>query len=413
VRPSLRTLAVLPATLATLATLGTLATLASLALLTPRPLLAQKGDKEPKHPSLSDRADTNDWQAYFQYGMQAMRQRPDKAADAFAWAGRLDPSRAEPLYAEWAARWMSKPRVLAEYFQGAEYVVNSADVQRLDSLYYRATLRNPFIHQSLVRLMLASVYDSRYGAGHWEWSTDPENLAWLAYTEGRFEDAARGFGDALAKAPRKVDLHLYRARALFMARDFDGTLAELSVLLDDLRKKDRKRLVYFYDSKAMFEYSAGITRLMKGDHAGAREAFGRALTEDLSFYMAHGALAGAALAQGDTAAALDEYALAVQIQGADPALRSDYGFVLLQARRPAEAAEQLTKAVALAPHYALPYYYLAHAEDAQQKYAEALTHYAAFVQRAPAAYAAQAAQAKERITVLNDAFAAPGGGAVK
>jgi len=47
-----------------------------------------------------------------------------------------------------------------------------------------------------------------------------------------------------------------------MARDFEGTLAELSVLLHELRKKDRKRLVYFYDSKVMFEYSAGIAHLM-------------------------------------------------------------------------------------------------------------------------------------------------------
>jgi len=52
----------------------------------------------PKRPPLEG-ADTNQAAAYYQYGLSVLQQDPRKAADAFYWAARIDPTWAQPLYA--------------------------------------------------------------------------------------------------------------------------------------------------------------------------------------------------------------------------------------------------------------------------------------------------------------------------
>jgi tetratricopeptide (TPR) repeat protein len=381
-----------------------------LAAATPTHAAAQAG--EPKRPSLKAPADTNSWQAYYQHGISLLGKRPDRAVEAFHWAARLDPSRPEPLYAQWAATWMSRPEQFGEYYDGAKYFVNSDAVRRVDSLYYQALLRNPFLHQGLERAMVAALHNRKFGPGNWQWRDKPEDLAWLAYSELRFDEAARHFERALAAKPKRTaPLHLGRAGALALAKQYDGAVVELRQLIDEQRGSEQAALVYFYQSKAMFEYSVGVAHTLEGDHAAAREAYGRALAEDLSFYRAHAALAAAALSQGDTATALTEFDLAVQLDGSDAALRTDYGLILIQAGRPADAATQLATAVAANPHYALPHFYLAHALDAQGQHAQAVPHYTAFVARAPADLQSQAEHARKRVAQLAAAPAAAPAGA--
>lgn len=384
------------------------AALALVAFPPVRPLRAQGDD--PPRPKLKAPADTNSWQAYYKYGLSILGKRPGRAAEAFHWAARLDPARPEPLYAQWAATWMSKPEQFAEYFGGAEYYVNSAEVRHIDSLYYQAVLRNPFVHQGLERVMVAAMHNRKYGAGKWEWSDEPEDLAWLAYTEVRFDEAARLFGQALNERPKHPEaVRLARARSLVLAKQYDSAVAELQTLLETLRRGDRKQLVYFYDSKAMFEYSVAVAYTIKGDHGAAREAYGRALVEDLSFYRAHAGLAAAALAQGDTAAALTEYEQAVQLDATDAALRTDYGLVLVQRGRYADAVAELTAAAAAQPHYALPHFYLAHALDAQQQHAAAAPHYVTFLARASRDQTPQAEHARRRLEQLSASGVVPTG----
>jgi predicted Zn-dependent protease len=57
----------------------------------------------------------------------------------------------------------------------------------------------------------------------------------------------------------------------------------------------------------------------------------------------------------DTTTALNELDLAVQIAGDEPFLRYVYGWALASAGKYPEAKEQLTKAVALEPYFALPH----------------------------------------------------------
>ena len=137
-----------------------------------------------------------------------------------------------------------------------------------------------------------------------DWSRSWETRGRLAYTNSRFADAVRMYAAALKSRKERIGVHYDRALAFLAMERPDSALAELTVLLDKMRRQDVKRLVSIYESKAMYEYATGsiLTRLRRYDEA--REAFGRALAEDLSLAVVHAALGGIARAQGDTASAL-------------------------------------------------------------------------------------------------------------
>lgn len=368
------------------------------------PLPAQK-EKEPRRPKLDAVVDTNDWEAYYQYGMATVQRQPAKAASAFYWASRLNPARAEPYYGQWAATWLSKRETLLEYWRGAEYVVNSGEGQKIDTLLWEATIRNPLLHRGLQRLLLAAVYDLQMGPGNWTWSTNSEDDAWRAYTEGRFAEAAAGWGAVLAEKPNRYSLHEQRAYAFASMQQLDSAIASMNRLVEEMDKRDRKKLRSFYESKAIYLYGIGILNARAGNVDAAREAFARALTEDLSMYMAHGALGGMALAQGDTATAITEYDQAVQINGGDPVLLGDYGLLLLQANRVEDAATVLGRAVDADPWFAQPRYFHAVALDRLGKGDEAAAQYREFIARAPRTAGGQLMLARKRLAEMGGALA--------
>ena len=363
----------------------TLLRIAAFIALTVGSLQAQdRPDKEPRRPSLKASADSNDWREYYNLAMSWVATRPALAADALYWAERLDPSRAEPTYARWAALWINQPRLLKDYSEGSERVINSPAVQRLDSLNYMARLRNPMVNQGIRRLVLKAMYDHAEGEGNWEWSMELENRAWLDYTEGNYQRAVERFGTIIERNPdRKYYLRWDRALAFYSMSQFDSAAAELTKLVEELHRRDQKRLVYFYDSKAMFEYSVGLLHSAAGRYEEARQAFMRALSDDLAFYPAHGALGTISLALGDTATAIAEYQQAVELNGSDEIIRYDFALVLMNAGKHAEAIEHLRYVIKSEPYFASPYYYLGRILDSQGKHAEAMSYYDAFLARAP------------------------------
>jgi Tfp pilus assembly protein PilF len=163
---------------------------------------------------------------------------------------------------------------------------------------------------------------------------------------------------------------------------FDSTVAEMNLALEGYRKDDEKDLVVLYESKAMYEYSIANAWIQAGKLQEAREALGRALTEDLSFYIAHQRMAALSLVAGDTATALSEYELAVQLNSDDAALRAEYGAVLVRLGKHAEAEPHLLRAIEVEPWYARSYAILGAAYEGFGKNAEAVEQYAKFMQRA-------------------------------
>lgn len=371
-------------------------TLAALALvLLSLPLQAQKKEKEPKRPRLEAGADTNDAAAYYEFGRSQLKRDPDAAADAFYWASRLNPGAAEPYYGRRVALLLTDPRRLDRYWSGDRRTVNSDEIKRIDSLQLRALEINPFLYQQLDAALFDGVIDNyvqeqtrgtdvspnelRYAIDSYLNRAGPATKAWRAYTDGRFHDALELYASAIKSARYKAGLRTDRGRLFFQLAQADSALVELTQALQEMRTEDKKDLVYVYESKALIEHSIGLVQKQLGNAAAAKEAFGRALEEDLSYAPAHMQLAYLALDAKDTATALNEMDLATQVGGGNPALRYQYGYFLAAAGKHAEAQQQFAAALQQDPYYAAPHYGIGRSLDAQNKRAEALAEYKIFL----------------------------------
>jgi tetratricopeptide (TPR) repeat protein len=355
------------------------------------PLSAQLIGKEkaPKRPELQAGADTNSAGAFYYYGTYILERDPGKAADAFYWASRLDPSWADPLYARKIALHMKDRPNLVRYVFRDRALMRDKEVRQIDSLQYYALLRNPFLYTKLDRVMFqTALSDLTRGTGQLPLflrsdESNPWLTAWLAYTNANFPRALEYYDKAIKKDKKDYSIHGDRARAFFQIANLDSAIVEQQKLIDAVRNEDKDKLVYVYDSKAMFEYGLGKLHQANDNLDSAKAAFGRALTEDLSFYMAHAALAGVHLAQGDTAGAIAEYDVAVQLRGDDASLRTSYGYVLALASKPDEAIPHLRKAIELEPYFAPPYFFLGRMLEMKSD-TEALDQYEKFLARARA-----------------------------
>ena len=325
-----------------------------------------------RRPKLGAGADTNSWTAYYDYGVTQIRANRRRAAAAFAWASRLDPSRAEPLLARWVVYWATYAGWFEDYLRGRPQVVNSPEVLQVDSVYWRALLRNPFVPRHLTLV----IYDDLPG----EWSTDPYTQGVLAYDAERYDDAKRRFSGLIRRDSVKYNsVRFYLALCFTAEAQFDSAAAEVGALLTEMRRTRETRLSRLYESQELYEYSLALLQRATGDPAAARETLGRALTEDLAFYPAHAELGEWHLARRDTIQALIEYSQAVELGADDGVMHYRYGMVLFGARRLDEADRELRRAIALEPFYAPPYMTLASLLDARGDTTGALDQYRQFV----------------------------------
>ena len=377
--------------------------------------LAQKSKNEPKRPKLPADADTNSAQAYYDYGLEQFDRDPDKAADSFYWAIRLNPTQAESYYARRCALMIADKYRFQRYWEGDKRTIRSDEVKRIDSLYYYAETINPFLYRKLdLRLdrfywdMIAEDYarrnnessgDVRYAIDRLIAQGPVEQRAYLAYGEGRFDDALKLYADAIKQSRDKTDYRIERGRLFFQLNQADSALAELTRALEEERKMDKKDLVYLYNSKEVLEHSIGLVQQRLGNNAAAKEAFGQALAENLSYFPAHVQLGFLALEANDTAAALSEMDLAVQIRANDPALRYTYGYSLAASGKYKDAEVQLRKAIELDPAFALPYNELGEVLDKQGRSSDALDQYRTFLARASQSDLRRKA-VEERVQVL-------------
>src|SRR5690348_18430900 len=98
-------------------------------LLTPSHVDAQ--DRAPDRPRLETSADTNDAYAYYNLGLAKLDRDPDKAADAFYWAARLNPGWAEAYYARRVALLLKDPRRPLRYRDGDKGTVRPKQLQQI------------------------------------------------------------------------------------------------------------------------------------------------------------------------------------------------------------------------------------------------------------------------------------------
>ena len=387
--------------------------------------VAQRLGPAEDRPELRDVTDTNDAQAYFSLGLAQFERDPEKAAAAFYWAARLNPGWGEPLYARRAALLMKDKRLMMRVMDGDRGTLQSSEVRRLDSLQFRALMLSPFLYRRLDRPMLMAYIrewvtrQSRMSGGGDPDRTEmdfyierflreggPVTRARSAYGDGNFRSALDNYARAVDAAKFKAYLRLERARIFGMRSESDSAIAEFNLALDELRKQDQKDLVVFYDSKALAEYSIGVLLEGAGSVDSAREAYGRALQEDLSYYPAHMRLGLLALGKRDTATAVSELALAAQLAADEPHIRYVNGYVLAAAHRFPEAVTELKKAVELEPMYALPYLRLGQVYEQLQRGPESLAAYQGFLAHASLTDP-QRAYATERASELKEMLTPP------
>jgi len=380
------------------------------------PNLAGAQEKPPRRPKLAAGADTNSARAYYDVAIQILQSDPEKAADALFWSTRLEPTWAEAYYARRVALLLEDKRRLRAYWAGDRRTIESKDIRRIDSLFYRALTLNPFVSQVLDRQLFEAVADDiareyeRAGAGNTTeirylidremQKASPAMKGWLAYGDGRFAEAASWYAQAIREDKRNEPLRLDRARVLYQMNEPDSALADLKLAIEDMRKRDKKDLIYVYQSKALAEHSVAMVNIRLGHTDAAREAFGRALQEDLSYAPAHMQLAYMSLEAKDTASALTEMELAAQLQGSDAATHYIYGFMLAAAAKLGPAEAEFRKAIAIDEDYAAPRFYLGKILDGAGKRSEALEQFRSFLGHA-AKTDARRDEAQQYIAILD------------
>ncbi len=348
---------------------------------------------QPARPELPRGADLNDWEAYFEHGDRMFRRDPRQAAAAFYWASRLDPSRAEPLFARWAAFYGADQGTWVSYLTEDVEILRRPAVIANDSLILWAYRRNPFVHRGL-EVGLYAMLGNRLRWGD-------ATMAFIRYGEGNFARAADQFGRVIRSNPGgNVRFRHWRALSFVGAGQVDSAAAEISELLRVLRAADEVRLAYYYESKAMYEYALGMLHEAQSRPADARRAFERALEEDLSMYPARSGLARLSLRERKAAEAVDHLAMAVEIAPDDALMHFEYANALMSANRRDEAIPHYQHVIAMEPHYADPYLRLAVALQNAGQREGALAAYRAYVERAPRRQQQEIRRATERITQL-------------
>jgi tetratricopeptide (TPR) repeat protein len=354
---------------------------------------------EPRKKRSAFVADTNDAMALYDWGVRQIDRDPAAAADAFYWAARINPAYAEPLYARRSAILLRDPGTMRA-LMGQSRRAPSKELRHLDSLQLRALSLNPFLFRRFDRAVLVAYIRAEAqrsgGAAAAEEGTaleflierylqqgaDVEMRAWMTYAQGNFQSALALYADALRGARDRPSLHIERGRIFAMRSDVDSAVAQFQLALTQLRAKEDRDLVVVYNSKAMVEHSIAALLESADDVEGAREAYGRALQEDLAFYPAHVRLGLLSLGARDTTIALSELETATELAGDEPWVRFSYGYALASAGRIDAALEQLNKAVELEPLYAMPHAVLGKLWEHRQDAVKAVASYEAFLARA-------------------------------
>ena len=354
----------------------------------------------PKRPFLSD-GDTNSAGDYYAFGLSVLDRDPRKASDAFYWASRIDPTWAKPLYARRIALLLdADDRFVIGYLEGVRSFTHSKQAQRIDSLETRARMLSPFLErdleENLLRRLVLALYNDTHVGGltqpgdrqefefymerYFRVDAPPSLRAVLAVAEHNFPKAIDLYRDALQRQRSgAAEIHESLANIFFFIGKGDSARVELGAALHILRQEDKKDFVYLYESKAALEHGVGLVSEQLGQLDSAREAYGRALQEDLSYYPSHMRLGLLAFGAADTATALSELDLAVQIQADDPWLLTIYGALLAEAKRYPEAETQLRKAIAVEPFYAMSYFVLGRIADFTNRPSDAIVHYRSYL----------------------------------
>ncbi|MBI2795446.1 MAG: hypothetical protein HYX65_01945 [Gemmatimonadetes bacterium] len=346
----------------------------------------------PPRPMVGGNADSNDARAYVELATELIVKEPLAAANAFHWAQRLDPSSAAALYGRAVATILADDELVRARFEGARSDKARAAFRLADSLDARARLLDPFLHRVHDKLFLISYVARRNHIGNLGQALgaiesalgdmEPAVQGWYFYSTEQWKEALQRYADALRRGDDLAFILQRRAEIFQYTRQYDSAFQQLRQAIAEHEKREKSRVVWIYAPKALLEHQSGLLLERTGRAAEAREAYGRALLEDISYAPAHVRLAALALQAADTVAAAGEFVLAAQAAPLDAFRRYQCAYGLVLARKPADAIEHLRAAIALEPWFADPRFLLAKLADDGERYDEAVVQYRAFLERA-------------------------------
>lgn len=351
---------------------------------------AHAQEKIPKRPRLAAGLDSNDAAAYLATGRKELDTDPEFAARAYWWASRIAPGSAEAMYGRAVATTLADRSLVTLYVDGPQNDGERREYRAIDSLLITASLLDPFLHKSLDRRIIIAYIAGRMPGGDATAEREidrearelgPAAQSWAAYSQGRFADALEYSAMTIAKARARAGIYARRGEMFARLGNSDSAVAQFELAIVEAQKLDKKKLVVFYQPAARFRYQIGLIHEAGGTLEAARDSYGKALTEDLSFWPAHQRLGLLALAAGDTAAGLGELDLAVQAAPHNAYLRYQYGSLLAKRGKLAEAAAHLQRVIADEPWYAEPYVLMARLYEASDLAADAIATYQAFLAR--------------------------------
>lgn len=343
-------------------------------LALPLSLSAQAVEGAPLAPG----ADPRDWEAHFDAGVAVIRRQPAASLVSFETASRLDPTRAEPLFARFVAFWMANSMEdFLAWRQGNEIQRRRPDARAADSLYALAVQRNPFVHRGL-EILLFDRIPGRF-------LKDRDTRAWVAYSTGDFAEAVKLHTRTIERAPQDALWQRYdRALSLVMAADFAGAQADIEAILAELRRREATAdELSYYQSKHALLHMVGLLQVQRRDLAAARAAFGEALVENAGFAYAQAALANVSRMERKPRDAVTEFALAIELAPDDAVLRWQHAQALFDANRYDAAVAEATVAAEREPLWAAPYLVIGRARERQRRTEQMTAAYAAYVARAP------------------------------
>lgn len=334
--------------------------------------------------------DAKDWEAWFDHGARVMRQAPREAAEAFAWAAELEPSRAEPLFAWYAATMVRLPRErTVQYLRNDPEALRDPMVRAADTARTRALMRNPFVHRGLEAVMF-DILPGRF-------AEDRDTRAWVAYSNGELPRAVTLHTSTIDRLGARARWQLFdRALAYVAAGNRRAALLDLQRLLDAVRADEERGPVTFYRSKHFLLHMIATLQAAGGDLEGAKTTFGEALVEDAGFAYAHAGLAHVARAQQRFGDAVDALTMAIELAPGDAVLYQARGASLLSQAQLDEALADFRRAQQMQPHWPAPVLAQAQVLERQRKTDEARALFHRYVEMAPA-NDAQARAIRQRI----------------
>ena len=196
-------------------------------------------------------------------------------------------------------------------------------------------------------------------------------------------------------------LFWYRGLAAAHLRAWDKAVSDFEVLLARSTKQERSDSLIFIPLQTNdYRYVLAVLKQHARRVADAAALYQEALANDLGLFMAHVQLARMYRDFQQWDQAVEEARRAVQANPDDPALLVDLGMILREGGRLAEAEEVLGRAEAANPRNAEVPYALGMVRQQLGHRAEARTAFTRFVQIAPSRFAAQVADARQRLSTL-------------